>query len=172
MARPLPRLGPSDDDSVAGFDLRTLNGKTIGTYANATEKIRRLENFLEFNGLDCTVLRLDLASYESCLDDGTADLMLGSDVEMKDGCKVVAEFDGEQHYLAVPEGSDLMAGIDEAMRQIYAGRPQLLLALRPLFPRRLRQPHRVLRGRPRLRGPGARGAGGRDGGAVPAVLRA
>ena len=53
------------------------------------------------------------------------------------------------------------------------GRPQLLpLALRPLFPRRLRQPHRVLRGRPRLRGPGARGAGGRDGGAVPAVLRA
>ena len=38
-------IGPSDDDSVAGFDLRTLNGKTIGTYANATEKIRRLENF-------------------------------------------------------------------------------------------------------------------------------
>ncbi len=122
-------IGPSDDDSVAGFDLRTLNGKTIGTYANATEKIRRLENFLEFNGLDCTVLRLDLASYESCLDDGTADLMLGSDVEMKDGCKVVAEFDGEQHYLAVPEGSDLMAGIDEAMRQIYAADPNFSRSL-------------------------------------------
>lgn len=122
-------IGSSDDESVVGFDLRSLDGKTIGAYANATEKIRRLENFLEFNGLDCTVLRLDLASYESCLDDGTADLMLGSDVEMRDGCKVVAEFDGEPHYLAVPEGSDLMAGVDEAMRQIYAADPNFSRSL-------------------------------------------
>lgn len=114
---------PMDDESLSSFDLRTLNGKSIGVNGNATEKIRRLENFLAFNDLDCTVLRLDPSSYASCLEDGTADLMLGSDLDMQDGCKVVAEFDGEPHYMAVSTGSDLLPELDEAMKQIYAADP-------------------------------------------------
>lgn len=52
-----------ENDDVVTFDPRTLNGKTIGTYRNAAEKIRRLEHYLEFNGIECTVLQLDYDAY-------------------------------------------------------------------------------------------------------------
>lgn len=112
-----------EDKTIASFDLHTLDGKTIGAYENNPEKIRRLENFIAFNNLNCEVLRLDLDAFENCLENGTADLIVGGDTQMKDGCRVVAEFEGEPYYFALREGSELMPELDEAMRQIYAADP-------------------------------------------------
>lgn len=112
-------IGREGDDGIVGFDPHTLDGKTIGAFENASEKIRRLELYLETNGLDCNVLPLDHASYLKCLDDGTADVMLGSDGEMAEGRKVVARFEGEPYYIAMPKGSDLTDDLDAAMTSIY-----------------------------------------------------
>ena len=108
-----------ENDDVVTFDPRTLNGKTIGTYRNAAEKIRRLEHYLEFNGIECTVLQLDYDAYAQCLDDGTADVVLGGDVDLTEGRRVAAEFDGEPYYIAAPAGSDVIAELDAAMTSIY-----------------------------------------------------
>lgn len=109
----------ADNDDVVAFDPRTLDGKIVGTYENATEKIRRLENYLDFNDIDCTVLRLGYEAYAQCLDDGTADVVLGGDVDVTEGRRVAAEFDGEPYYIATPAGSDVIDELNEAMTSIY-----------------------------------------------------
>ena len=114
----------AENDDVVTFDPRTLNGKTIGTYKNATEKIRRLENYLEFNGIECTVLQLGYDAYAQCLDDGTADVVLGGDVDLTEGRRVAAEFDGEPYYIAAPAGSDVMDELNAAMTSIYEANPE------------------------------------------------
>ena len=38
-------LARPEDDRIHGYDLRELDGLTIGVYKNAVEKIRRLEEF-------------------------------------------------------------------------------------------------------------------------------
>lgn len=108
-----------ENDDVVVFDSRTLNGKTIGVFENATEKIRRLENYLDFNDIHCIVLPLDYDAYSKCLDDGTADVVLGGDVDVTEGRRVAAEFDGEPYYIAMPFGSDLKDDLDAAMTSIY-----------------------------------------------------
>ena len=112
-------ISRKDNDGIVGFDPQTLDGKTIGVFENAVEKIRRLELYLETNGLNCNVLPLDYASYSRCLENGTADVLLGSDSEMSEGRKVVANFEGEPYYIAMPKGSDLARDLDEAMTSIY-----------------------------------------------------
>ena len=112
-------ISREDRDDIVAFDPRTLNGKTIGAYKNAAEKIRRLENYLDFNAIDCTVLRLDYDDYARCLDDGTADVVLGADVDVTEGRRVAAEFSGEPYYIATPAGSDLIDELDAAMTSIY-----------------------------------------------------
>lgn len=114
---------PEDDKTIANFDVSTLKGKTIGVFKSAREKIRRLHNYLDFNGLDCTVVELELEDYQDCLKKGTVDLMLGSDVEVLEGYKVVASFPGEPHYVGVAKESGLLAPLDDAMTQIYAADP-------------------------------------------------
>lgn len=114
----------ADNDDVVTFDPSTLDGKVIGTYENATEKIRRLENYLDFNGVDCTVLRLDYDAYAQCLDDGIADLVLGGDVDVTEGRRVAAEFDGEPYYIATPAGSDVIDELNATMTSIYEADPE------------------------------------------------
>lgn len=112
-----------DNDAVASFDLSTLDGATIGVYEKAVDKNKRLESFLSLNGLSCTLLPLDYASYKSCLDDGTADVMLTGDTDLPGNCKVVASFGGEPQYFALAKGSDLLPELDAAMAQVYAADP-------------------------------------------------
>ena len=42
-----------NDDSVQSYNLRSLNGKTIGVYDRAVENVRRLKEYLSMNDLDC-----------------------------------------------------------------------------------------------------------------------
>lgn len=113
-----------DDESVASFDPRTLDGKTVGAYENATEKIRRLENYLAFNGVECTILRLDSDAFQACLEDGAADVILGGDVDVTEGRRVAFEFDGEPYYIATSPGSDLIDELNAAMTSIYEADPE------------------------------------------------
>lgn len=130
-----------DNDNIVSYDLRSLNGKTIGVFKNATEKIRRLENFLAFSNLTCTVVPLDSQAYETCLADSTTDIMLGSDVQVREGCKVVAEFDGEPHYIVVPEGSPIIAELDAAMTKVLSASPSFSEELyRTYFPEEYHNP--------------------------------
>ncbi len=43
----------NNDKSIKSYELSTLNGKTIGVYERAADKVRRLKDFLELNKLDC-----------------------------------------------------------------------------------------------------------------------
>lgn len=122
-------LCSKDDDSIESFDLRTLNGKTIGVYKNAADKIRRLQNFLDFNGLTCEVLPLDRDAYATCLETGVADIMLGGDVGIPQDCKTVAEFASEPQFIAVTEGSELRNELDAAMQCIYEADPDFAVTL-------------------------------------------
>ena len=40
-----------NDQNIKGFDIKSLEGKTIGVFAKATDKIKRLNNVLEFNDI-------------------------------------------------------------------------------------------------------------------------
>lgn len=56
--RKIHRLPANSRNSAVpsrAIDLRSLNGMTIGAYGMAAEKIRRLEEFLSINGLNCTI---------------------------------------------------------------------------------------------------------------------
>ena len=45
--------------------------------------------------------------------------VLGGDVDVTEGRRVAAEFDGEPYYIAMPFGSDLKDDLDAAMTSIY-----------------------------------------------------
>ncbi|WP_080797938.1 ATP-binding protein [Arabiibacter massiliensis] len=114
---------PEDRDDLVSYDVRSLDGASIGVYEKAVEKNRRLQNFIDFNGLDCRIVPLGLDSYESCLADGLVDVKLGSEVGVPEGCKVVAEFENEPYYIVSAAGSDLVAEVDAAMEQVFAADP-------------------------------------------------
>ena len=50
-----------DDGRLLGYDLTTLNAKTIGVYDRAVDKIRHLNEFLTSNDLECGL------KYYTCL---------------------------------------------------------------------------------------------------------
>ena len=110
---------------IKGFDLTTLNGKTIGVYSKATDKIERLANFLEFNNLDCALRYYDdEESYGASLDSGEVDVLLSSDIEMRDDCDVAARFRSEPYYIVAAGDEPAIASeLNQAMASIYAADP-------------------------------------------------
>lgn len=118
-------LTNKDNSSIKNFDLNTLNGKTIGVYANADDRINRLNHFISFNSLNCTVQPYDdLSAYEKCLDNREVDIMLGSDNDANDQYNVVAKFNSQPHYITTAKSRpDLCEKLDYAMEQIYAANP-------------------------------------------------
>lgn len=114
-----------DSGDIKGFDLNTLNGKTIGVYAKATEKIARLKNFLDFNNLDSTIRSYEnLEEYRNCLENNDADLLFGNDTDMSDSYEIAARFKSEPHYIVTAiDEPDLAAELNEAMVNIYESNP-------------------------------------------------
>ncbi|MEG0759426.1 MAG: transporter substrate-binding domain-containing protein, partial [Raoultibacter sp.] len=118
-------LHKPDSFDIKSFDLNTLNGKTIGVNARATEKIARLKNFLEFNNLSCTIRPYEnIDDYRNCLESNEADLMLGSDIDMPDAYEVAARFKSEPHYIVTSiTKPELAAELNKAMIAIYEANP-------------------------------------------------
>ncbi|WP_139653326.1 ATP-binding protein [Raoultibacter phocaeensis] len=113
------------DPDIKSFDLNTLNGKTIGVLSKATDKIERLENFLEFNNLDCAIRYYDdEVALRQCLDSDGVDVLLSSDIEMRDDCDVAARFKSEPYYIvAAADEPSLASELNQAMENIYAADP-------------------------------------------------
>ncbi len=120
-----------DDERLKGYDLQTLNGMRIGVYERATEKIRRLNEFLTMNDLNCELVYYryedmengeDLYSY---LLSGEVDLLLGNDLEMYSGFRAVASFDAQPYYIVTAPGNDeVLQGLDMALGNILESDPE------------------------------------------------
>lgn len=69
-----------NNENIKSFDISTFNHKTIGVYSRATKKIKRLQNILDFNGLDCTLKYYDdVSPYNAALDKKEVDMLLAGD---------------------------------------------------------------------------------------------
>ncbi|MEG2732450.1 MAG: transporter substrate-binding domain-containing protein [Clostridium sp.] len=130
---------PESDNRIKSFDVKTLNGKTIGVMKKATSKINRLNEYLMFNDLDCELkYYTDEKLYMDCLENKEVDLMLGSDVYMKDSYNVAVKFPSDSYYIVTPKNeAELCKELDAAMTEIYAANPNFAQELyNKYFPER------------------------------------
>lgn len=118
------------DESIKSYELRSLNGKTIGVYDQATDKIRRLEEFLRSNDLNCTLrryTRADMLPDENLYDKlrfDEVDLLLGNENETDKGFRVAASFDAQAYYIVTQPGKpDLLAELNQALERILDASP-------------------------------------------------
>lgn len=100
------------DTRMKSYDMKSLNGCTIGVYEAAHEKIRRLNEFLKINDLDCIVrpytsdeLSEDGNLYHH-LENGEVDLLLGNDMEDCPQFRIVTSFEAQEHYIVTPVGNE------------------------------------------------------------------
>lgn len=119
-----------DDDTLSGYNLSDLDGKTIGVNANATENVRRLKDFLSMNGLTCTIEsftpeQMGTGGMMGILAEGETDLVLGSASDDVGACRPVAYFDAQPHYIVTAPGStELFEQLDWALGKIYECDPE------------------------------------------------
>lgn len=118
-----------NDDTVQSHNLKSLNGKTIGVYDRAVENVRRLNEYLSMNDLDCT---LKYYSYEQLVDgnlysylqEGDVDLLLGNSVEHKQGIRAVVSYDSQPYYIVTNVGNqEVLDGLNMAMAKIADSNP-------------------------------------------------
>lgn len=118
------------DESLLGYDLTSLNGKVIGVYENAVDKIRDLKEFLKSNDLDC---QLKYYSYEDMggtgnlyrqLRDGEVDMLLGNDQEIHGEFRMVTSFKAQPYYIVTNlENTEVLDGLNKALRYILESTP-------------------------------------------------
>lgn len=113
-----------DNKSVREWDLDSLNGKTIGVYANATDKIERLQRYLDFNNVKCKYRYyepsevLDDGLYPF-LESGEVDLLLGNELEADGTYRIVAKFQAQPYYFATTKGNkEVLDGLNHALARI------------------------------------------------------
>lgn len=114
-----------EDQDIKGYDHTTLNGKRIGVWKRAVRKIERLEKFLDINNVQYELIYFeDQDAYEKCLETQAVDLMLGSDVHMKEHYNVAAKFEAEPYYIVTAKDEpELCKELSSAMESIYAANP-------------------------------------------------
>ena len=124
----------SDDTRIRSYDLTSIDGMTIGVYENATEKIRRLKEFLAINGLEC-----DLRYYNAeelhegdnlyvYLSEGKVDLLLGNNAEESNEFKVFTTFAAQPYYIVTTKGNDeILDGLNMALEKIMESEPDFAL---------------------------------------------
>ena len=118
-----------DDDRLLGYDLATLNGKTIVVYDRAGDKIRHLKEFLASNDLEC---RLKYYTYEDMqegnlyekLRSGEVDMLLGNDLETGGEFRMVASFQAQPYYIVTTVGNtEILEELNTALRYILESTP-------------------------------------------------
>ena len=118
-----------EDDRLLGYDLATLNGKTIGVYDRAGDKIRHLKEFLASNDLEC---RLKYYTYEDMregnlyekLRSGEVDMLLGNDLETGGEFRMVASFQAQPYYIVTTVGNtEILDELNTALRYILESTP-------------------------------------------------
>lgn len=124
-------LTPLDEESIKTYDLKTLNGKTIGLYSPAKDVNLRLINFLEINNLDCELIYFDdREQYLSSLDQGLVDVLSSAHVDLSGKYNVVVRFEGEPNYIVATNGKkELAEELSQAMSEIYTVNPNFTIDL-------------------------------------------
>ncbi len=122
-------LARRDDMSIRAYDLKSMEGKTIGVYERADENIRRLKVFLESNNVNCTLKyytsdQLEDGKLYKYLDNGDMDLLLGNNVDDSVTYRVVAEYDSQPHYIVTNVGNQVVLdGLNMALAKIMDSNP-------------------------------------------------
>lgn len=120
----------SEDESLLGYDLASLNGKTIGVYERAGEKIRHLQEFLASNDLEC---ELQYYTYEEMgptstlypqLRAGEVDMILGNELEAGGEFRMVTSFQAQPYYIVTTVGNtEVLDGLNMALQHILESTP-------------------------------------------------
>lgn len=123
-------LARRSDDSIKAYDLRSMEGKTIGVYDRAKENIRRLEEYLSMNEIGCTLRYYTFEEQQATgnmygfLEEGEVDLLLGNALEATEEFRVVAEFASQAHYIVTTPGNqEVLDGLNMAMEKIVDSNP-------------------------------------------------
>lgn len=122
-------LARQDNETIKGYDLRDLNGKTIGVVERAVNNVHRLEEFLSANGVEYTLRQYtseEVASNQinQDLEAGKIDLKLGNATDDTGEFRAVAYFDAQPHYLVVqPDNQELLDQLNWAMERIQLSDP-------------------------------------------------
>lgn len=119
-----------NDRSIRANDLESLNGKTIGVYERATENIRRLKEFLNLNGLDCTLRYFtyeemsDTEDFYPYLRSEEVDLLLGNLSEDNKDFRVVVSYNSQPYYIVTTVGNqEVLDGLNMALDLITDSNP-------------------------------------------------
>ena len=123
-------LARKDDSSIQSYDLNTLQGKTIGIYEKSTENIRRLKEWLSFQGLDCKIKYYTYADLKQTgnlyrfLQNGEVDLLAENNANEAENFYVAASFDSQAHYIVTQPGDqEILDGLNMALEKIYSADP-------------------------------------------------
>lgn len=123
-------LARQDDHTIHSYDIKSLNGKTIGVYEGARENIRRLKEFLSINGLDCPIRYLKYekiakdGNFYSYLENGEIDLLLGNLADNNHYFRVVLSYDSQPYYIVTQPGDkEILDGLNMALERIVDANP-------------------------------------------------
>ena len=122
-------LARREDDDIRGYDMKDLDGKTIGVAQRATENVRRLREFLSANALDCTIREylpeeVTAGKINQDLKSGVIDLKLGNVGDDVGEFNAVAYFDAQPHYIVTQPGNqELLEQLNWAMERIMLSDP-------------------------------------------------
>lgn len=117
------------DTRMKSYDLKSLNGCTIGVYVQAQEKIRRVKEFLRINNLNCRLVYFTAADMVDenlyvHLENGEVDLLLGNDLEECPQFRVAAAFDAQEHYIVTRAGeTEILEELNRALECIMDSDP-------------------------------------------------
>lgn len=120
-----------DDPEIKSYELTSLNGKTIGVYGPASEKLQRLKDFLQLNNLQCEIrifTAADMAQDGNLyrfLKSGEVDLLLGNEAESGNDFRIAAEFAAQPYYIVARAGdSELLDGLNLGLEKILDSEPK------------------------------------------------
>jgi len=125
----------SSDADIQSFDLSTINGKTIGVFENATNKIEQLRSFLSYNSITCELEYFaDPDEMGTALDDGRIDLLMGGDPYVTGDRIVVTRLGGEPYYIVTPRGlTEIYEQLNKAITDIYTADPNFAAEVHALY---------------------------------------
>ncbi len=132
----LTLLARKNDTSIRSYDYSSFNGKTIGVFERNTENIRRLQEYLLINDVEC---QLKYYTYEELsvtgdlerfLENGDVDLLLGNNISGRDDFYIAASFDSQPHYIVTSPGrQEILDGLNMALEKIYECDPNFAVKL-------------------------------------------
>lgn len=118
------------DNSIKSYDLTSLNGKIIGVFDKAEDKISYLQDFLQIHKLDCELKYYtheqlspdgDLYSY---LKNGEVDLLLGNTTEQDPDLRTAATFNAQPYYIVTQkDDTETLNELNMALENILDSDP-------------------------------------------------